>query len=205
MQIHGRDVSGYLYSADVDGNGGTVQTPPRQTFSLEYVQELREEAKGNRVKLTAAEQALAEAAKAAEQGVGAAAADTAKAKTEMADAIAAAKAEAESHKIEVKTTADLRIIRAELKAEAIKAGMIDMDGLKLIDTSTVTIGDDGEVKIPDGFFKAAKEAKPWLFGAVNSTSATQEPPQKQQPGPKPAAEWTAAERSAFEQKHKIRA
>ncbi len=205
MQIHGRDVSGCLYSADVDGSGGTVQTPPRQTFSLEYVQELREEAKGNRVKLTAAEQALAEAAKAAEQAVGAAAADTAKAKTEMADAIAAAKAEAELHKIEVKTVADLRIIRAELKAEAIKAGMIDMDGLKLIDTTAVTIDEDGEVKIPDGFFKAAKEAKPWLFGAVSSTSSTQEPPQKQQPGPKPASEWTPAERTAFEQKHKIRA
>jgi hypothetical protein len=199
-------VGGYLYSADVEGSGGPAgQTPPRQTFSLEYVQELREEAKGNRVKLTAAEQALAEAAKAAEQAVGAAAADTAKAKTEMADAIAAARAEAESHKIEVKTTADLRIIRAELKAEALKAGMIDMDGLKLIDTTPVTIGEDGEVKIPDGFFKTAKEAKPWLFGAVSSTSATHEPPPKQQPGPKPAAEWTAAERSAFEQKHKIRA
>jgi hypothetical protein len=51
VQIHGRDVGGYLCSADVEGSGGqAVQTPPRQTFSLEYVQELREEAKGNRVR-----------------------------------------------------------------------------------------------------------------------------------------------------------
>ncbi|HEX7389410.1 MAG TPA: hypothetical protein VF286_04820, partial [Acidiphilium sp.] len=36
-----------------------------------------------------------------------------------------------------------RLKRAELKIEAVRAGMIDLDGLKLIDFDQVALGEDG--------------------------------------------------------------
>ena len=148
--------------------------------------ELREESAGHRTR-----------AKTAEETATAAKAETAKAKKDADDAIAAAKTEADAKVTAAQTAANERIIRAELKAEAIKAGMIDLDGLKLLDTSKVTIGDDGEVKIPDKFFEEAKVAKPWLFAAAGtSTSSTATPPKPGDPGPKAAKDMTADERKA---------
>lgn len=37
-----------------------------------------------------------------------------------------------------------RLVRAELKAEAVRAGMIDLDGLKLLDISAARLTDAGE-------------------------------------------------------------
>ena len=37
------------------------------------------------------------------------------------------------------------LVMSELKAEAVRAGMVDLDGLKLLDTSTVTVGERGDV------------------------------------------------------------
>jgi hypothetical protein len=45
--------------------------------------------------------------------------------------IRAETAEAALSRVQVET--DARLIRAELKAEAIPAGMVDLDGLKLLD------------------------------------------------------------------------
>ena len=46
---------------------------------------------------------------------------------------------------EVQQRTETQLMRAELKVEAIRAGMIDLDGLKLADLSELKFGVDGEV------------------------------------------------------------
>jgi hypothetical protein len=165
----------------------------------DLIRDLRDENATRRVKAKELETALAaetaRATKAETDGAAALTAAQAAAKKDLDDAVAAAKAEAETHKTTATTAANERIIRAELKAEAIKAGMVDLDGLKLLDTSKVTLGEDGEVQIPDKFFEDAKKAKPWLFGtAGTSTSSTTEPPKPGTPGAKAVKDMTPEER-----------
>ena len=119
-----------------------------QTFSREYVQELRQESAAQRT-----------ARKAIEEKLTAVEAAAAKATTDAAETVTKAT-----------TAANERIIRAELKAEAIKAGMVDLDGLKLADLSKVKLNDAGEVEGADALMTDLKKAKPYLFGAVGTTS-----------------------------------
>lgn len=136
------------------------------TFSREYVSELRHESASNRkakqdaeAKLTAAE-ALAKTAT-----------DEATAKIATAQA-----------------AADQRIIRAELKAEALKAGMVDLDGLKLADLSKVKLNEAGEVEGADALMTELKKAKPYLFGNPGTTSNTS----TTAPKPSPAQNFDAS-------------
>ena len=46
---------------------------------------------------------------------------------------------------EIERVTQVRLIHAELKAEAVRAGMIDLDGLKLIDFSEAKLNERGEV------------------------------------------------------------
>lgn len=69
-----------------------------------------------------------------------------------------------------------RVIRAELKAQAALAGMIDMDGLKLADLSKVAIDDNGDVIGADELIKQLKESKPYLFKEVKNTSINPDTP-----------------------------
>lgn len=149
-----------------DGGGGNTspapasQQPGAETFSREYVQELRAENKGWRLKA----QEMETASKAAK---------------EEADRV---RTEAEAKTAEAYSRANERVIRAELKASAIKAGMIDLDGLKLADLSNVKLSDDGEVVGADEMLTALKESKPYLFKAATSTTTTPTPkPSEQQP------------------------
>ena len=127
--------------------------PQPQSFSAEYVRELREESKGYRLKAQETEQKAQDALKKA------------------TDAETAANAKI----AEATSAADKRVIRAELKAEALKAGMIDLDGLQLADLSAVKLNDKGEVEGGAAAIKALKKAKPYLFGAT-STSTPGNPP-----------------------------
>ena len=130
-------------------------TPPMpETFSKDYVKELREENKGWRLKATEMEQ---------------------QAKT-AADAAAAAKTEAEARIAAAEKAASDRLILAELKAAALKAGMIDLDGLKLADISSVKLNDKGELEGADALMSSLKTAKPYLFKETKSTSSTASPP-----------------------------
>jgi hypothetical protein len=63
-----------------------------------------------------------------------------------------------------------RLIQAELKAEAWKVGMVDLDGLKLIDANDIAIDDNGDVKGAAAVVARLRRAKPWLFGASSSSS-----------------------------------
>lgn len=88
-----------------------------------------------------------------------------------------ARAEAlERQLTDVQQLAEARLIKAELKAEALRAGMVDLDGLKLIDTTQVKLTADGEVEGAYDLMLQVKKAKPWLFGGASSSSASTPPP-----------------------------
>ena len=96
------------------------------------------------------------------------------------------------------TTAAQRVIAAEVRAAAVKAGMVDLDGVKLLDLSTLTMGEDGTVPGIDAILTAAKEGKPYLFGTpIKTTTVPGVPPKADDAGgPKHVRDMTDAERSA---------
>lgn len=93
---------------------------------------------------------------------------------------------------EVQQLSEARLIKAELKAEAVRAGMIDLDGLKLIDTTKIKLTADGDLAGASDLMVDLKKAKPWLFGGASSSSASAPPP-SQPPRQKLATEMTDAE------------
>jgi len=148
------------YKSYGEGDPPAAATPPAapqepKSFSAEYVRELREEAKSYRLRVQEAEAAK----KAAE------------------DAVTAAKTDAVTRVSAAEKAAQDRLLRAELKAAAIKAGITDLDGLKLADTSKLKLNDVGEIDGLDPFMEEFKKSKPYLFSGTGSTSA---------PGQKPA-------------------
>ncbi len=69
-----------------------------------------------------------------------------------------------------RVAANQRLLRAEIKAAAVRLGAHDPnDLLKLIDTSAVAIGKDGEAVGLDEFLAAVKAAKPWAFSGPSPT------------------------------------
>lgn len=156
-----------------------ASTAEPTTFSAEYVRELRAENKAWRLKAQENEATATSAAEAAK-----------KAKDDADGVISAAKAAAND-----------RIIRAELKAEAIKAGLVDLDALKLADLTKVTLKDDGTVDGAEALFADLKKAKPYLFGVVNTSTTITAPKPGVQPGKgvkeMSKAEYEAAKRAAI--------
>jgi hypothetical protein len=160
-----------LEENDGEGNqGGGGKNPEPETFSKEYVRELRAENKGWRLK--ASEQEAA-----------------AKAATESAKKAAD---DAQASIAEHTSKSDQRIIRAELKALAVKAGIVDLDGLKLVELGDVKLDDKGEVIGADALIDTLKKAKPYLFAAPSSSS-TATLPGKDPPAAKKATEMTKEE------------
>jgi hypothetical protein len=136
-----------------------------ETFSKDYVRELRAENKGYRIKLDESTRKMAET-----------------------DAtVLKAQQDADAKIAEASTASQQRIIRAELKASAIKAGMVDLDGLKLADMSTVKLDEAGEVIGADELMESLKKAKPYLFGAPD-TSSTHKAPEVTPPEAKMATD-----------------
>ena len=60
-------------------------------------------------------------------------------------------------------TAKERAYAAELEALALREGLVDLDGLKLLDLSKIIQKEDGTFEGVDEVFKAARETKPYLF------------------------------------------
>jgi hypothetical protein len=77
---------------------------------------------------------------------------------------------------EIRQASYVRIIKSELKAEALRAGMIDLDGLKLMDISTLSLADDGSVAGAAVAIEKFKRQKPWLFGGSFSSNPGGPPP-----------------------------
>jgi hypothetical protein len=93
---------------------------------------------------------------------------------------------------EMQRLSDSRLILAEIKMEALRFGMVDQDGLKLLDLSSAKLNERGEVEGAAQLMTQLKKAKPWLFGAASSSSATAAPP-AQPVRQKLATEMTDAE------------
>jgi hypothetical protein len=87
-----------------------------------------------------------------------------------------------------------RLLYAELKAEAVRAGMIDLDGLRLIDLPSLKLNERGEVEGAPALMQDLRKNKPWLFGgSAQSSSSAASPPPAQHPKQKLATEMTDAE------------
>jgi hypothetical protein len=65
-----------------------------------------------------------------------------------------------------------RLMQAELKAEAIRAGMIDLDGLRLVDLPSLKLNDRGEVEGAAAIMQELRKSKPWLFGNTQPSSSS---------------------------------
>ena len=119
-------------------------------------------------------------------------ADTPAADAETLESLRARAAELEQQVRSLSEQAHTNLVLSELKAEAVRAGMIDLDGLKLLDTSTVTIGNHGDVNGAATVMERFRRAKPWLFGGASSTT-TAVPPPSQPPRAKRATDMTPEE------------
>ena len=72
-------------------------------------------------------------------------------------------------------SARLRLVHAELKAHAVRAGMVDLDGLKLLETDGLNLNQNGEVEGAANLISNLRKAKPWLFGGTSSSSGATPP------------------------------
>lgn len=64
-----------------------------------------------------------------------------------------------------------RLVLAELRTEAVRAGMVDLDGVKLVDVSALVLGTDG-IEGGAALMARMREAKPWLFGRGGASSSS---------------------------------
>jgi hypothetical protein len=81
-----------------------------------------------------------------------------------------------------------RLSMTELKAEAAKAGLVDMDLLPLIDRSKISVTDDGEVTGVAEAVAQFKQSKPSYFQAAT----TGQPAPASPPAPQPLPRATGA-------------
>jgi hypothetical protein len=92
-----------------------------------------------------------------------------------------ARADALEHRLaETEQDARSRLVHAELKVEAVRAGMLDLDGLKLLDLQQVQLNSDGEIENAAHLMAQLRRAKPWLFGGTSSSSPANAPPAQPQ-------------------------
>ncbi len=65
-----------------------------------------------------------------------------------------------------------KYVLAELKAQAAAAGLSDLDFIKMMDSSSLIVGEDGNVQGVAEVVSAFKTAKPYLFGAEKKSSSS---------------------------------
>ena len=85
-----------------------------------------------------------------------------------------------------------RLMRSQLQAAAMHAGMIDLDGLKLVDAARAKPNQHGELQGAAELMADLRREKPWLFGGNSSSSRVNAPP-AQPPRAKLASEMTPEE------------
>ena len=111
------------------------------------------------------------------------------------DPLAELRARADALELQLATTqtdTEARLVRAELKVEAIRAGMVDLDGLKLVDLSDLKLTKSGELENASTIMSRLRQTKPWLF-STSSSSSPASPPPAQPPRKKLATEMTDTE------------
>lgn len=99
-----------------------------------------------------------------------------------------------------------RVMMADLRVAARENGMIDLDGLKLLDLASAKLDADGNLTNATDMMSAMKEAKPYFFGAApkpgtvtGTTTTTTAPPRPASAGgfdarTAPAADYATAKR-----------
>lgn len=109
-------------------------------------------------------------------------------------ALDALKAENDGKLAELTNQTKEQVKAAKLEALAIKEGLVDVDGLKLLDLSKIVQKDDGTFEGVEDVFKAAKESKPYLFGEKPTHSSPPgKPPKPGDPKPLDARALSAEE------------
>ena len=74
--------------------------------------------------------------------------------------------ERQLHEVEARSVVQLR--QAELRAEAMRAGIVDIDGLRLLDPEPAS---GREAPAASEVIGKLRRDKPWLFGGSHSSSA----------------------------------
>lgn len=77
---------------------------------------------------------------------------------------------------EVEQRSAMQMREAELKAEAVRAGIVDIDGLRLLDQTAWADGRAFSTQDAADAITQLRRDKPWLFGATHSSSAAAPPP-----------------------------
>ncbi len=72
--------------------------------------------------------------------------------------------------------ANQRIVQAELKSHAIRAGIIDLDCLKLLDASSLHLDAEGNLPDLSAALDGLKRDKPWAFSRPSSSHPNSPPP-----------------------------
>ena len=68
-----------------------------------------------------------------------------------------------------------RLVTANLRTEAVRAGMVDLDGLKLVDLSGVQLDDNDKIVGGRKLMEELRRNKPWLFATASSSSVSVAP------------------------------
>ena len=156
----------WMRSPDIEGSGGDT-TPSDTDAPVEVADKPREPTTYEKQLRTK----LSNSSKRAEE-----------AERKLTEAESRFKADADKAIAEHRTASEARLVRAELKAAALKAGIVDLDGLKLLDISGVKLDEHGEVAVPEDFFERARKSKPWLFATTGAdrgnTSHPADPPKR---------------------------
>ena len=93
------------------------------------------------------------------------------------DAFEALKARADALELQLRDAelhAASRLREYELKNEAKRAGIVDLDGLRLIESKEMT-GRKEDLSSPTDVIAKLRRDKPWLFGASSSSSVASTP------------------------------
>ncbi len=85
-----------------------------------------------------------------------------------------------------------KLVQAELRTAAARAGMVDLDGVKLVDASRLSLNDAGELLEAQEVMSRLRHDKPWLFGRGSSSSSAVAP-RATPPKPKTAMEMSVEE------------
>lgn len=105
-------------------------------------------------------------------------------------------AELERRLADMEASMNSRVLQAELKAHAIKAGIVDLDGLHFVKTTDLKFGENGEIEGVAKVMADLKRAKPYLFPQSSSSSPAVAPPASQLTAKRATdmthAEWQAA-------------
>jgi len=68
-----------------------------------------------------------------------------------------------------------RLVQAELRMEALRAGMVDLDGVRLIDPGAIRLTEAGGLEGGAALMTRLRQDKPWLFGRGSSSSGAAAP------------------------------